>query len=305
MVLVLLGTVAASSMGRRFVRPIFNLVDGVRRLREGGKDIAITVETRDEFADLGAAFNQMSSSVTSMSERLERRTRERDDLLDHLLPAPAAERWKRGQDPTVDEYPEVSVLHAAFMTRGDWSMPAGKALSLWNDLMLALDDAAERRGVEKLSGNGSTYVAACGMSRQRLDHASRTVDFAQDIVKCVNRLNRERQANLLVKIGIAGGSACGGVVGRGRIAYHLAGEPVSASLNLSMQAPGGTILASRQMYAAVQNLYDFDAPLQVPAPGSETVAAWPLQWADTRDSEAMAQAAGGDGSQPGAGGTHD
>jgi class 3 adenylate cyclase len=295
MVLVLVGTAAASWLGRRFVRPIFSLVDGVRRLREGGKDIIIQVETRDEFADLGAAFNQMSASVTSMSARLERRTRERDDLLDALLPASAAERWKRGQDPTVDEYPEVSVLHAGFIARGESSMPAGKALGLWNDLVLALDDAGERRGVEKLSGNASTYVAVCGMSRQRLDHASRTVDFAQDIVKRVQRLNRERQANLAVKIGIASGPATGGIVGRGRVSYHLTGEPVSASHNLSMHAPVGAILASRQSYTAVQNLYVFDAPVQVPAPGGETAVAWPVKWAaDAREPEAAAEGAARD-----------
>jgi class 3 adenylate cyclase len=299
MVLVLVGTAAASWLGRLFVRPIFKLVDGVRRLREGGKDVTIQVETRDEFADLGAAFNQMSTSVTSMSTRLERRTRERDDLLDALLPAAAAERWKHGQDPTVDEYAELSVLHANFMARGESSMAAGKALALLNDLVLALDDAAERRGMEKLSCNGSTYVAVCGMSRQRLDHASRTVDFAQDIVKRVHRLNRDRQANLVVKIGIGTGAATDGVVGRGRISYHLAGEPVSASHNLSMHAPAGMILASRQLYTAVQNLYAFDAPLQVPAPGGETVVGWPLKYAEER---AMAQVAAEDGSASAEGG---
>jgi class 3 adenylate cyclase len=296
MVLVLVGTAAANWLGRRFVRPIFELVDGVRRLREGGKEVAIMVRTRDEFADLGAAFNQMSTSVTSMSSRLERRTRERDDLLDNLLPAAAAERWKRGQDPTIDEYPEISVLHASFMARGELSMPAGKALALLNDLVLALDDAAERRGVEKLSCNGSTYVAVCGMSRQRLDHASRTVDFAQDILKRVNRLNRERQANLVVKIGVGSGTATGGVVGRSRIGYHLTGEPVSSSHNLSMHAPAGGVLASRQVYTTVQNLYAFEPPVQVPAPGGETAVAWPLQIAYLRDGEPIPPAEAEDGS---------
>jgi class 3 adenylate cyclase len=305
MVLVLVGTAGANWMGRRFVRPIFKLVDGVRRLREGGKDVAIMVETRDEFADLAAAFNEMSSSVASMGTRLERRTRERDDLLDNLLPAAASERWKRGQDPALDEYPEISVLHANFMTRGEPAMPTGKALELLNDLVLSLDDAAERRGVEKLSCSGSTYVAACGMSRQRLDHASRTVDFAQDIVKRVNRLNRERQANLVLKIGIGSGAATGGVVGRARISYHVTGEPVSSSHNLSMHAPAGSILASRQMYTAVQNLYTFDTPIQVPAPGGEMAMAWPLKWADSREVEAMAQAAGAEGSMPAGGAAGD
>jgi class 3 adenylate cyclase len=188
------------------------------------------------------------------------------------------------------------VLHASFMARGELSMPAGKALALLNDLVLALDDAAERRGVEKLSCNGSTYVAVCGMSRQRLDHASRTVDFAQDILKRVNRLNRERQANLVVKIGVGSGSATGGVVGRSRIGYHLTGEPVSSSHNLSMNAPAGGVLASRQAYTAVQNLYAFDPPVQVPAPGGETAAAWPLQLAWSRDGEAIPPAGADDGS---------
>src|SRR5205823_8269001 len=136
---------------------------------------------------------------------------------DTLLPAAAAERWKKGQDPTVDEYPEISVLYANFIAREEYSLPAWKALALLSDLILALDDAAERRGVEKLSCNGATYVAVCGMSRQRLDHASRVVDFGQDVVKRVSRLNRERGSKLAVQIGIGSGPATGGILGRTRV----------------------------------------------------------------------------------------
>lgn len=66
---------------------------------------------------------------------------------------------------------------------------AEQSLATVNDLVLALDDGAERAGIEKLNGNGLTYVACCGMSRDRLDHA--IIDFAQEMLRIVRRIRRD------------------------------------------------------------------------------------------------------------------
>jgi HAMP domain-containing protein len=76
--MILIVTVAAAALGRRFVRPIFRLVDGVRRLDAGEKDISVDIGSKDEFADLGEAFNHLSQSLTTIGNTLERRTIERD-----------------------------------------------------------------------------------------------------------------------------------------------------------------------------------------------------------------------------------
>lgn len=277
-VLVLVVTLVAGVLGRRFVQPIFQLVDGVRRLRSGERDVKIKVDTYDEFADLAGAFNHMSDSICKMTDQLERTTRERDGMVDNLLPEPAATRVKQGRDPQLDTYTEISVLHAMLRNSAEASgaIPSDRELRLLNDLVMVIDDAADQRGVDKLSCNAALYVAACGMSRQRLDHASRTVDFAQDILKVVARFNRDRQCDFTVQIGIDSGPATGGVLGKTRVTYHLSGETRAISRILAELAPAGSVLVSQRFHAAIQNLYLFGAETDLTLPGGGVLAAWPL-----------------------------
>jgi Adenylate and Guanylate cyclase catalytic domain/HAMP domain len=288
LVTVLGVTVLAAVFGRRFVRPIFRLIEGVHRLKAGARDFSIAIGSRDEFEDLGTGFNRITQKITSLGDRLERVTRERDSLIDNILPAPAASRMKAGQPSAMDEYPEVSIAFASFFSRDESGLAKGvdSSLGLLNDLTIAIDDAAERRGVHKLSSDAATYVAACGLSRQRLDDASRTIDFAQDILRVVQRLHRDRQTDLWVKIGIDSGSAAGGVAGRKRFSYQLAGEPMVMAGMLSAHAPRDTILASRLVYSSTQSLYRYGPPIQITPPGGGSIATWPLTVADNRETKA-------------------
>jgi class 3 adenylate cyclase len=282
--MILIVTVVAAGLGRRFVRPIFRLLDGVHRLEAGEKNVAIDIGSADEFADLGEAFNHMSHSLTTTGDTLAQRTIERDGLLDNVLPPAAAERMKQGHVPAIDEYAEISVLYANFLALAEssWSRDAEKSLGILNDLVVAIDDAAERRGVEKLSSSGATYVACCGLSRQRLDHASRIIDFAQDLLRIIRQLNREREIGLRVQIGIESGSAAGGVVGRVRFSYHLVGESMAMAGALASQAPTDGILVGPQIYAATRNLYHFGSSIQIAPSSGDSIAAWPLKSTDGR-----------------------
>lgn len=277
-VLVVAVTVAAGFLGRRFVEPIFLLVDGARRLRAGEKEVSVVIGSKDEFADLGEVFNYMSGRIASLDSLVGRTARQRDDLISGILPDAAAARMKEGHDQTTDEFPEVSILYANISPSagGRGLLSAQNSIALLHDLIIAMDDAAERRGVEKLSANGAAYIAVCGMSRQRLDQATRILDFAQDVQKAIHRLNRDRQARLEIRIGIDSGPASGGVLGRTRFSYHLSGEAMAASRALAGQAPENGVLVSGQIFKSTQNLYAFHSPVRVLSPEGEPVEAWPL-----------------------------
>jgi class 3 adenylate cyclase len=189
---------------------------------------------------------------------------------------------KQGQAPVIDEYPEVSVLYAKFLALGESGRvrAAEKSLGIHNDLVVAIDDAAERRDIEKLSSDGASYVAVCGMSRARLDHASRIVDFAQDIVRIVLRIHRDRKSHIQVQVGIDSGPAAGGVAGRTHFRYCLSGETLSIAGVLAEQCPPDHIMAGPQLYASMQKLHQFGAPILVAQPGGNVINAWPLKFAD-------------------------
>jgi len=286
--MVLIVTVLAAFLGRRFVQPIFRLLEGAHRLEAGEKDVSIDVGSNDEFADLGVAFNQMAHVLVTTTDALDSRTRERNDLLDNLLPPAASARMKEGQASVIEEYPEISILYANFLSFGQSGLSmAEQSLGMLNDLVVAIDDAAERAGIEKLSSNGATYVACCGLSRERLDHASRTVDFAQDMLQIVRRIRRDRHAHIQVQIGIDSGPATGGVVGRTHFSYYLSGETMSITGILALQCPPDSILVGQQAYSFTGKLYPFVGPMQIiRTGGTSAISAWQLRPTDTKSAAA-------------------
>jgi class 3 adenylate cyclase len=186
---------------------------------------------------------------------------------------------KEGDASSVEAFSDVSILYARFITPGDSvrSCEVDKSLDLFNDLIIAIGDAAEKRGVERVSSDAITYVACCGLSRERLDHASRVADFAQDVLRIVGRLHRDRQVPLHVHIGIDSGPAAGGIVGRTRFSYHLSGETLKVAAALASLALIDSILVSERIHTSTEKVYQFGPRVLLAIGNAESVAAWPLK----------------------------
>ena len=61
---------------RRALDPIVSLGDATRRLGEGDLDVRVSIESKDEFGDLGAAFNEMAHHLQENIRERERTERE-------------------------------------------------------------------------------------------------------------------------------------------------------------------------------------------------------------------------------------
>ncbi len=274
-VIVIVVTLIAVLLGRLFVRPIDRLLGGVRQLEAGDAGVEVDVKSKDEFNDLGAAFNQMSRTLKVKTDLLDERTRQADALLASVLPPAAAARSRAGQPPVTDTYPDVSVIVARFagFTPAMESGANGRAVSLLGDLMSAVDEAAERHGVERVTSGGGFYRAACGLSVPRVDHASRAVDFAEELVRLVHRFGQD-QRPLGVRVGISSGGAAGSVVGR--FTYLLWGRPADVAAAVVDAVPDGTIGVAQPCYDLVGDLYPFGPPVVVTPDGGDPVVVRPL-----------------------------
>jgi class 3 adenylate cyclase len=279
-VMILLVTLAAGMLAGLFVRPIYKLVDGVKRLAAGETDVSLDIHTKDEYMDLATAFNQMAHSIKAKNEQLARETQKHEELLLNLLPAPTAARFKADSERTPETHPEASVLVAKIigLAEAAGSLSPERSFGLLNDLIALLDDAAERHGVEKIWSLGGVYVASCGTTMQRIDHASRIADFAQDLVKAVSRFNQERGVHLAVRIGVSAGAVNAGIIGRTRFAYDIWGGTVETAFALAAAAtPDHPVLTSRQVHELLERVAQFGAPLHLPGEnGNPTLTAWPL-----------------------------
>src|SRR5262249_19439978 len=133
--------------------------------------------------------------------------RENEELLLHILPGPAAARFRLGQQEIWESHSDVTVLFAEIVGFSELAeaMPADRAVALLNNLVVAFDEAAERHGVEKVKTIGSSYMAVCGMSVRRMDHSHRMVEFAQELQRIIRRFNQERGTQLSVRIAVNAG----------------------------------------------------------------------------------------------------
>lgn len=86
-------------------------------------------------------------------------------LLLNVLPAPVAERLKRGEAPIADHYPEASVLFAdiADFTELSSAMSPEDLVRLLNEVFTEFDHVAAKHGLEKIKTIGDAYMAVAGV----------------------------------------------------------------------------------------------------------------------------------------------
>ncbi|MDQ4076943.1 MAG: HAMP domain-containing protein [Chloroflexota bacterium] len=276
-ILVLVVTLAAVALSRVFVRPIEKLTEGVQQVGAGDHSIVIDLDTNDEFGDLAHAFNVMVANIREQTELIEEKNAENERLLLTILPAPIAERLKRGER-VADRMEQVSVLFIrmlgfAEMANRQGARQSAKAL---DQLICTLDEAAERFEIERVKTFAETYVAACGLTSPRLDHAKRALDFAVEAVNIIRQFDLEHDEALSMQIGINAGLVLAGVVGGERFVYELWGETVNVANHIHTEAAPNSILVTQEVYDRTRTFYEFERHDPIPYDDDDLIPVWQL-----------------------------
>ncbi|WP_083587221.1 adenylate/guanylate cyclase domain-containing protein [Agrococcus sp. Marseille-P2731] len=225
-----------------FVRPIRQLVDAVRRLTAGALDVRVPARSRDEFGDLGLAFNEMAESLKVKQELIEEQQSENERLLGTLLPGSVAARYRDGEESIAEEHEDVSVVYAELIgfdehTRG---LSGSQEIEALNALMRGFDEAATTAGVERVRTLRGGYLASSGLVVPRVDNALRAVSFAREMRAVVQRFNAQHGTQLDIRAGVDTGAVKSGLVARTNLAYDLWGDAVSLAfaMRAASREPG-------------------------------------------------------------------
>ena len=256
-------------------RPLRALTEGALRLGRGETDVKVRVKSRDEFGELGRVFNQMSENIKLQTERLEGQVRENQELLHNILPASAVAQRQEGDEKANREFADVSVLFAEIVGMEELGEKLGEAaaLSALGDLIEAFDEAAEESGIEKVKTIGGSYLAVCGLSVTRPDHARRIIQFAQQMERIIGVFNRDEKAHLAISIGINSGPVVGGVVGRRKFLYDLWGDTVTIAKKLSV-GNRTAIRVTSQIRERIGDQFNFGASHKIETEGKAAIEAW-------------------------------
>jgi class 3 adenylate cyclase len=259
------------------VRPLRQLSDAARRIGAGEVGVRVPLTSRDEFGELARTFNRMSDSLRDQRRDLEEKARENQELLLNILPAAAVAQRRDGDEKATRQFADVTVLVAEFVGLDAMSGPDvdRQAMGLVSDVIAACDEAADRTGVEKVRAVGAAYLAVCGLSLPRPDHAARAVQFGREICRIVSDFNRLHGTDLAVSVGVNSGPVVGGVVGRQKYLYDLWGDTVAIASRLAARN-GQAVVVTGPVRDRLVDLHTFDGPEDVELRGKGTVKAWTL-----------------------------
>lgn len=253
-----------------FLRPIRRLEAGVQRISAGDFDVDIPVETRDEIGDLTAMFNEMSRSLSVKEDLLRDQRRSINRLLHSLMPAVIAEKVGQGEKITASVHPNVTVIYADLvgMDRVRSELDASESLTIFGELNRQIDAAAEEFGIERVRPMRNGYFASCGLTVPRLDNVRRTVDFALECERIIERFNGETGLNLAMRAGIDSGTVSSGLVGEPAI-FDMWGKTVTMASQIRSGMPEAGVYVTSRVYNVLGETMSLTAAGKIQVEGVE------------------------------------
>ncbi len=176
-------------------------------------------------------------------EEIERERAKSERLLLNILPASVAERLKLGEDNIAERHDEVSVLFADIVgfTPMSATISAEELVGRLNTVFRRFDALVEHHGVEKIKTIGDAYMAVAGVPDPCPDHARRIAELALDCMAALAEINRERELDINIRIGIHAGPVIAGVIGSRKFAYDLWGDTVNTASRMESSGVPGRI----------------------------------------------------------------
>jgi class 3 adenylate cyclase len=259
------------------VRPLKRLKLAARRIAAGEVGVQVNAGRSDELAELGAAFNDMSSSLQVKASLLEEQQKENDRLLSFLMPESVAKRYRDGVKTISQEHQEVTVFYGDIVGFEEFgrTMESEKALELLNELYRRFDDAAEEHGIERVRTTRQGYLASCGLTVPRVDHARRTVDFALEMQRILARFGAQNGVTLSLRAGLDSGTVTSGLVGRAHVSYDLWGDAVNLAFNLQRGTNEAGVFVTDRVIERLSDTSDF-SPVDDVATSEGTQRVWRL-----------------------------
>jgi class 3 adenylate cyclase len=276
-VIIFVVCLAAMLLARLFVRPIRRLEAGAQQISSGDYNISLPVQSRDEFGDLTVAFNDMSRNLAIKEELLAEQRRENDRLMLSLMPEPVMQRYREGEETIAQDHQDVTVIFADIVGLDELSadLSSDELLTIVNKLTRQFDAAAENLGVEQVRTLHNGYLASCGLSVPRLDNVRRTVDFAIEMQRIIERFNAETGHDLELRAGIDTGTVTSGLVGRSTLAYDMWGAAVNLAYQVQSGSPQPGVYVTSAVYDVMRDSRNF-ASAGVVTVGDEEQPIWRL-----------------------------
>jgi class 3 adenylate cyclase len=263
-----------------FTRPLRRVVAGMKAVSGVGGASRIKIHGSDDFAELARGYNGMADAIEQRDRLLAKAKREKLDLLRSIYPAGVAERVSNGAEVTAETVSNITVAVALIdgLDLLTAKRSAAEIRSILNALLEALNSTAISQGVEPVRSLGESYVAVCGLSSPRFDHASRAVAWARAAARAIQRLEYDWIKFISLRFGLASGELDVLLLGRFHAAYDIWGSTLRVARCIVQETEPGYISLSDSTYALLTDVDGFKPrrPIENPALGIITTWSHPL-----------------------------
>lgn len=269
--IIFLVCLLAAVLAQVFLRPIRRLEAGVAQISSGDYDVDIPVETRDEIGDLTGMFNEMGRSLAVKEDLLNQQRDQIRQLLHSLMPVAIADKLRNGEQITARDHTNVTVIYAeiAGLDRLQAELDSDELLNLANELIRQFDAAADEYGIERVRHVRNGYLGSCGLTIPRLDNVRRTVDFALECQRIIERFNNEASLTLALRAGIDTGVVSSGLVGETSPVFDMWGTAVNLAHRLKNGMPQPGVYVTARVFDALSESMSFTAAGTLAIDGSQ------------------------------------
>lgn len=251
---IILGIIASFGLSLNITKPIYKIVDAMKKVEYGDLNQHVEVKTRDEMQVLASSFN-------FMVEGLKEREHIKHTFKRYVSEQVAEQLISEKSASITGERKTATILFQDI--RGFTSMseqlPPEEVVAILNEYFTAMVDV-----IFKYEGTldkyiGDAIMAVFGTPVAHTDAPLRAVKTAIELQKTLNVLNNKwekegKNRRLSVGCGIATGPVVAGSIGsEKRLEYTVIGDTVNLASRIEGLTKGGQILICENTYNIVKN----------------------------------------------------
>lgn len=234
---ILLPVILILFIRRLILKPIFKIGNAVNEVGKGNFDISVNIKNRDELGDLSLKINNMIKGLKERFHLSKYVSKSTDNLV------------KKGEIVNKSEKKHITVLFSDIRGFTSYSEknPPELVISNLNKILQIQSEI-----VEKFEGDIDKFVGDELMAI--FDDEFIAVKCAYEIIKSVERINKEQGLGLHVGIGINSGEVIAGNIGSlNRLEYAVIGDTVNLGARLCSIAKANMILISESVNEKIKD----------------------------------------------------